>query len=603
MRPILMRMSGLAALWGLALWLACCTASVLSAQERRVALVIGNSDYVHVPQLVNPANDADDIARTLRQMDFVVTLRHDLDDRGMRLALRDFRAVAEGADVALIYYAGHGVQIDNTNFMIPVNAELQRDADVEFEAIQLETMLQAVEPAGGLRIVLVDACRNNPFLVGMRRSVASRSLGRGLGKVEIDGVVVGFAARDGTVALDGTGRNSPYARALLDHLGEPGLELGKLFRKVRDAVLNATGGAQEPFFYGSLPAEDIFLVPPEPTLAMQTIDVDPSIFGDFAEADRTDTPEGWAAFLERQGRVRDNPLVRLAGQRLAALHVPEAAEPGVSVEAPTAVPEAEPPVKLNRSPPAWLTAPLRPDGTYELDLDSRRAVQRALNMAGYATGGIDGQFGPMTRRAITAIRAEAGLPPGSRIDPELIAVLPDPVATEALQSDRARAHDPRALSPGVEPRLAQAIGTLGDRPITFGYHDGHLYIAVLDRRSWASASSRARLMGGHLVTLGDLAEDRFVYRLIFRDPRFGPVDGTGAMHGPHIGLLRSSAGRGWGWMTQEPLAYDNWARGQPGAGDYGAYMRPANRRNAVSGPRYWTATPGGARSGYIVEID
>ena len=573
--------------YALALILAICAASALWAQERRVALVIGNSIYDHVPRLINPANDADDIAAALEQMGFDVTLVHDLDDRGMRLALRDFGVVAEGADMAAIYYAGHGVQIDNTNYMIPVNAQLQRDTDVEFEAIRLETMLRAVDPARGLKIVFIDACRSNPFLVGMRRSLASRSLGRGLSKVEIDGVVVGFAARDGTVALDGEGRNSPYAKALLDHLGEPGLELGKLFRKVRDAVITATAGAQEPFFYGSLPAEDIFLVPPKPTPAAVPLAVDPSIFSDFAAADRENDQQAWRGFLERHGAAEENPLVRLAAQRLATL------------EAPAPEPEPEEPAT-----PGWLTAPIAADGTYDLAIEDRRLVQLALNMAGYATGGIDGQFGPKTRSAISTVRLQTGLTPGNRVDADLIAVLPNPVATEALQSDRALVYDPTNLPAGVEPRLAQAIGTLGDRPMTFGYYEGHLYIAVIDKRSWASASSRARLMGGHLVTLEDLDEDRFVYRLIFRDPRFSPVDGTGAMHGPHIGLLRSSAGRGWGWMTQEALGYSNWARGQPAEDrSYGAYFRPASRRNAVSGPRYWTATSGGSRNGYIVEIE
>lgn len=563
------------------------------AEGRRVALVIGNSNYLHVPRLPNPANDADDLAQAFRRLGFEVRQASDLDDRGMRLALRDFGIMAERADVAVIYYAGHGVQIDGINYMIPVNARLSRDADVAFEALPLETLLRAVEPARGLKLVFIDACRDNPFLTDMRRTVATRSLGRGLSKIEPDGVVVGFAARDGTSALDGQGRNSPYAAAILQHVEEPGLELGKFFRKVRDSVLRSTGGLQEPFFYGSLPAEDIFLLP-----AGQRVGPDlSSIMADFAAAEAEGGVAAWQRFLGQYGEAADNPLVQIANRRLG------------SIGAEDPVPDPEPrivaqPEETRQATPDWISSPLGPDGDYELTLEDRRAVQRALNMAGHATGGIDGQFGPRTRAAIAAVRRESALPPGG-VDPALIGALPDPVATASLQSNRALPFEPDQLPDGLDYRLVRAIKTLGDRLMTFDYHEGHLYLAVVDRRSWASASSRARLMGGYLVTLGSLEEDRFVYRLFYQDSRFSTVDGTGAMRGPHIGLLHSSAGRGWGWMTQEALTYQNWAKGHPmrsGTG-YGAYYRPASRRNAVSGPRYWEDTDGGSRNGYIVEVE
>ena len=232
------------------------------ASDKRVALVIGNSEYAHVSNLSNPANDATDIAEALERIGFIVTRGQNLDGRGMRLALRNFAEAADGASMAVVYFGGHGIEIDNTNYLIPVNAELVNDRDVEFEAIRLDAVVNALSGVEGMKIILVDACRNNPFLADMNRTSATRSIGRGLGRIDPRGVLVGYAARNGTLALDGKGRNSPYAQAILSHIEEPGLELGKMFRKIRDTVFSLTEGYQEPFTYGSLPGEDIFLVPP-----------------------------------------------------------------------------------------------------------------------------------------------------------------------------------------------------------------------------------------------------------------------------------------------------------------------------------------------------
>lgn len=241
---------------------ALCALSAGAQAQTRVALVIGNSNYEHVGRLPNPLNDAGDIASKLSELGFAVTLANDLAYNPMRLALRDFAAAAQGAEVALVYYAGHGIEIDGASYLIPVNAELRSDQDIEFEALPLDLVVRAVETSSGLKVVLIDACRNNPFLANMERTSATRSIGRGLARIEPGGVLVGYAARSGTVSQDGEGRNSPYAEALLRYIDEPGLEIGKMFRKVRDAVMSATDGAQEPFTYGSLPGVDLFIVPP-----------------------------------------------------------------------------------------------------------------------------------------------------------------------------------------------------------------------------------------------------------------------------------------------------------------------------------------------------
>ena len=235
-----------------------------AAEEgRRVAFLIGNSAYTHTRALPNPRNDAEAIARLLESNGFAVTLKSDLDYRAMREAVRAFGETAREADVALLYYAGHGVEASGQNYLLPIDAKLVREADLEYEAITLGSVLNAAAGARRLRVVILDACRNNPLGDRMQlASGATRAVTRGLARIEPRGdVLVGYAAKEGTLARDGTGPHSPYAEALLTHLATPGLDVGLMFRRVRDHVLAATHSEQEPFTYGSLSGETVPLVP------------------------------------------------------------------------------------------------------------------------------------------------------------------------------------------------------------------------------------------------------------------------------------------------------------------------------------------------------
>ena len=257
------------------------------AEDTRVALVIGNSGYERVSSLPNTTNDSRDLADALERIGFQVTRGLDLSFRDMRIAIRDFAEAAADAKVVVVYFAGHGIEIDNTNYLIPIDAELQSDRDIELEAIRLDTLIGSVSGGDGLKIILIDACRNNPFVPNMARTSSTRSVGHGLARIDPSGVLVGYAARSGTLALDGNGRNSPYAQALLNHIEEPGLELGKMFRKVRDTVFDLTDGYQEPFTYGSLPGHDIYLVSPpvpHPALAIEQTALTPRSPDEEAEA-------------------------------------------------------------------------------------------------------------------------------------------------------------------------------------------------------------------------------------------------------------------------------------------------------------------------------
>jgi uncharacterized caspase-like protein len=232
--------------------------------EKRVALVLGNSAYQNVAPLPNPVNDGAVIAATLKDAGFdVVDSRHDLPAAETRRALRDFADRARDADIAVVYYAGHGMELDGANYLIPVDAKLERDTDVYDEAFSLERILLAVEPARQLRLVILDACRDNPFAKIMKKTVASRAIGRGLAKVEptSPNTLIAYSAKAGSTALDGDTRNSPFTTALAKHLTTPGLDVRRAFGFVRDDVLKNTGNRQEPFVYGSLGGDDVPLVP------------------------------------------------------------------------------------------------------------------------------------------------------------------------------------------------------------------------------------------------------------------------------------------------------------------------------------------------------
>jgi uncharacterized caspase-like protein len=269
----------------------------------RVALVIGNSEYRNVPRLANPDNDAAAFARTMKQAGFdVVEARHDLTGADMRRALRDFGDKARNADMAVIYYAGHGIEVEGTNYLIPVDAALQRDTDVYDEAVSLDRVLVAVESARQLRLVILDACRDNPFNKTMKK-VSMRSVGRGLAKVEptSPNTLIAYAAKAGSTAADGDNKNSPFTDALVRHIATPGLDVRKAFGFVRDDVLKVTNNRQEPYVYGSLGGEDVPLVPVKAApsaSAAPVADARADVRRDYELSLQLGTRAAWDTFLK-----------------------------------------------------------------------------------------------------------------------------------------------------------------------------------------------------------------------------------------------------------------------------------------------------------------
>src|SRR5712691_7250153 len=329
--------------------------------EKRVALVLGNSAYQNVAQLPNPVNDGAIIAAKLREAGFdVVDSRHDLPASETRRALRDFADRSRDADIAVVYYAGHGMEVDGTNYLIPVDAKLERDTDVYDEAFSLDRVLLAIEPAKRLRLVILDACRDNPFSKSMKRTLASRAIGQGLAKVEptSPNMLIAYSAKAGSTALDGDAKNSPLTMALAKHLTTPGLDVRRAFGFVRDEVLKTTSYRQEPFVYGSLGGEDVPLVPVKATAPPATPQAD--IRRDYELAQQignkaalnaflTQYPDGFYAELARSqlakiaaedARVAATEKARLAEQERARLAA-EGAQKGQQAKAETDAKAAE----------------------------------------------------------------------------------------------------------------------------------------------------------------------------------------------------------------------------------------------------------------------
>ncbi|MEP1206579.1 MAG: caspase family protein [Rhizobiaceae bacterium] len=236
--------------------------NAVQGDQRRVALILGNSKYENTTVLANPKNDADRIARELRNLGFEVVLGLDRNKQGMESSIREFVTKLPGSDVALFFYAGHAMQVNGQNYLIPVDAKLEDSTAIDFETINLASILSFVDQPGRISIALLDACRDNPLSRRFARSLgATRSafLGRGLANPTSAGnLLIGFATAPGEVALDGEGENSPFTTALLDHIATPGLEIEAMLKRVRSDVFDSTDKQQSPWVNSGLRREFYF---------------------------------------------------------------------------------------------------------------------------------------------------------------------------------------------------------------------------------------------------------------------------------------------------------------------------------------------------------
>jgi hypothetical protein len=254
-------------LWALvalcAVWI---TGTPEALAQKRVALVIGNSTYQHATALPNPKNDASDLARVLKQLNFEVVEGRDLDKASMDRTIRNFADKLAGSQISLFFYAGHGLQVGGQNYLVPIDAKLSTGAALDFETVRLDLIQRTMERESTTSIFIVDACRDNPLARNLARALGTRSasVGRGLAAMESgEGTLISFSTQPGNVALDGKGRNSPFAAALIKHLPTQGDDLPTILINVRNDVMAATERRQVPWEHSALTAR-VYFVPPKP---------------------------------------------------------------------------------------------------------------------------------------------------------------------------------------------------------------------------------------------------------------------------------------------------------------------------------------------------
>jgi uncharacterized caspase-like protein len=249
--------SGLLALGG---W------SQSAAAQKRVALVIGNSAYQNTAKLDNPKNDAADMAATLKQLGFKVLEGRDLEKAAMDRLIRDFAESLSGAQIGLFFYAGHGIQVSGQNYLVPIDAKLTTGSALDFEMVRLDLVQRTMEREASTNIIMLDACRDNPLARNLARALGTRSaaIGKGLAAMESgEGTLISFSTQPGNVALDGSGRNSPFAAAMLKHITAPGEDLPTILINVRNDVMAATERRQVPWEHSALTAK-VYFIPPKP---------------------------------------------------------------------------------------------------------------------------------------------------------------------------------------------------------------------------------------------------------------------------------------------------------------------------------------------------
>jgi uncharacterized caspase-like protein len=266
--------------------------------QKRVALVIGNSAYVNTPRLENPKNDAADFASTLKQLGFGVTEGRDLDKAAMDRAIRTFAETLSGAQMGLFFYAGHGLQVGGQNYLVPVDAKLTSATALDFEMVRLDLIQRSMERGATSNILILDACRDNPLARNLARALGSRSatIGRGLAAMESgEGTLISYSTQPGNVALDGTGRNSPFAAAMIRHVKTPGDDLAAILINVRNDVMAATDRRQVPWEHSALTAK-VYFIPPKPSASAHDQQVELTF---WASVKDSTSPTVLRTYLER----------------------------------------------------------------------------------------------------------------------------------------------------------------------------------------------------------------------------------------------------------------------------------------------------------------
>ncbi|MEM8978542.1 MAG: caspase family protein [Pseudomonadota bacterium] len=405
--------------------------------EKRAALVIGNNSYVHAQDLKNPINDAEALAAKLETLGFEVTKGIDLDYDSLRDTVRSFARVAARADITLVYYAGHGISVDGKNYMVPVDASLSDEIDWQFEVYEVAELLELVDRSPGPSLIFLDACRDNPLAQQLAsvQGMGSRSLStRGLSRIPteelgVTGSVIAYATEPGQVAADGQENNSPFATALLRHIDTPNTDFASITSLITRDVLKLTNGVQQPRFDVSLTGPlmlneveemtpiDVVNKPVEDTSDTVTPQIDPTAMlqvqqAMFEAATASGDINDYKTLLTAFPTGPFAPLAQNAIKRLEAEEAKKEAELALALDTQngTTTRIIAAPLSLQVTP-ALALMPSSAATLTQLALSDRqvREVQLRVNLAGHPAGGVDGDYGPSTRRGVTSWQAANGL--------------------------------------------------------------------------------------------------------------------------------------------------------------------------------------------------
>lgn len=414
--------------------------------SRKIALVIGNGDYLHTQSLANPVNDAQAMSAKLETLGFETFSGFDLDKYGMERLLRDFARASRESDVNVFFYAGHGMSIDGTNFLVPVDAMFEDETAIDFEAVPVDFITRQMSLSNAVNLVFLDACRDNPLAETLTRSLGSTrstAITRGLSEMKVQnagkGMAIAFSTSPGEVALDGEGFNSPFTTALLKHIGAENADITEIFSKVTGDVYDGTGQQQRPWINASLTGP-VILNPVEQPQPVQSAVVSSGATAGASDmleeqkllfnlARETGAVEDYQAYLDSfpNGLYANN--ARRTVKKLQAENAPVelastrtsggAASFGAANTIPDQGPLTLPVTAVLRNMPASANTEVE----LNLDRTKRGNIQARLNATGHNVGGVDGQWGGKTRRGISSWQSANGLYPTGYLNSQQYSLL------------------------------------------------------------------------------------------------------------------------------------------------------------------------------------
>lgn len=461
-------------------------AAYAATGKGKVALVIGNGAYENAPDLPNPPNDARAMASLLRSLGFLVVEGIDLDKSAMGDLVDEFTEKAYEADVGLVFYAGHGMQVGGKNYLIPVDAKLSSPAHLRTRTIEISSIVDSLPVDPSIGVVILDACRDNPLARSLARSMPatrSQSIGTGLAAVQVSaqgdgtgGTLIAYSTDPGAVALDGeNSQNSPYTQALLKHLSTPGIELQSALTRVRGEVATSTEGRQRPWHNASL-GREVFLggklqqpvpVAQAPAPAGTVVAALPPATGaasnDAATAIRTTVQNNnweiesrfWDEATKRntighyEAYLAQYPSGKFAA--IAALNITQLKKKAAATQTAAVAPKADSAHSVTTPTRAAIgvTDEIRAtpgtaisEASIRMSRNDKRDLQRRLTALGHSTGGADGKLGPKSRRAVGAWQRANGIVETQMLTPSQWAVLQvqsDPLMEQIRRREAAAA--------------------------------------------------------------------------------------------------------------------------------------------------------------------